>query len=71
MREWDGIYFLLDGKEYSRCFWEHVPHIGNWIQFSPTDEVFEVKQVIWRKTKSMERLLRDRVYVEIILKKVE
>ena len=67
MRAWDGIYFLLDGKEYAFRTWERVPSLGDWIVFQSTDEPFEVVRVIWRETRSPPIV----PYVEVVIQKVE
>ena len=52
MKEWGGIYFLKDGKEFAFRSWERVPSKGDWVVFPSTDKPYEVKRVIWRETKS-------------------
>lgn len=66
MREWDGIFFLLEGKQFAfrGSSWPHVPRTGDWVVFpSKEGEPFEVKRVIWRETTSPTSL----PYVEVVI----
>jgi hypothetical protein len=61
-RGWDGIFFLLDGKEFAFRSWERVPRVGDWVVFPAPDRTFEVARVIWRETVST-----NVPYVEVVL----
>lgn len=66
---WDGIFFLLDGKQFAfrGRDWLHVPRAGDWVVFpSMEDEPFEVKRVIWRETTGTPAL----PYVEVVIERV-
>lgn len=62
-KEWGGIYFLMDGKEYAFRSWERVPSVGDWVVFPADDKPLEVRRVIWRETKSPPIY----PYVEVVL----
>jgi len=64
---WDGIFFLLDGKQYAFRPWKTVPRVGEWVVFPSTEEPFEVVRVLWRETRNSAAA----PYVEIILKRVQ
>lgn len=65
VREWGGVYFILDGSEYAFRSWTKVPRVGDTVVFSSTDEPFEVLRVLWRE----ERSPPNRPYVEAIIKR--
>jgi hypothetical protein len=64
---WDGIFFLLDGKEYAFRNWKHVPRKGDWVVFAPADKPFEVLRVIWRENRSPP----DAAYAEVVIKRIK
>ncbi len=66
MRRWDGIFFLLDGKEFAFRGWDHVPRIGDWVVFPSTDEPFKVLRVIWRENRSEP----ENPYVEVVIERI-
>jgi hypothetical protein len=69
MERFEGIFFLLDGKEFAFKTWPHVPRVGDWVVF-PTHkdrQPYEVVRVIWRENRSPP----VNPYVEVEIKKVK